>query len=94
MAQKLIDVYRHILKYNKDIVYIAFHKITGDPFFHANQLCELLEYADCRDVIRRHVDENDIAYLKDIIENYKILYKNVQGHTKFLNEAATLLTAI
>jgi hypothetical protein len=28
----------------------------------------------------------DIFYLQDIVKNYKVLYKNVQGHTKFINE--------
>ncbi len=87
MAQKLIDFYKHILQYDDKTVYIAFDSKTMDPFFHGKQLCEMLEYTDYRDAIERHVNKEDIFYLKDIVKNYKTLYKNVRGSTKFLNEA-------
>lgn len=86
MANKFIDFYSNILKYNDKDVYIALHDKTNEPYFHANQLCKLLEYVDCKDAIRHHVKKEDSVLLKDIVENYKSLYKNVQGTTKFLNE--------
>lgn len=86
MAQKLIDIYNHILKYNDKEVYIAFHTQTNEPYFNAKQLSEMLEYSDYHDAIKQHVDKKDIFYLKDIVTNYKSLYKNVQGHSKFLSE--------
>ena len=87
MAQKLIDIYEHMLKYNDKIVYIAFHSKTIQPYFHAKQLCELLEYVNYHQALRDNIDNIDIFYLKDIVKNYKTLYKNVQGHTKFISEA-------
>jgi prophage antirepressor-like protein len=87
MANKLIDLYNHLLKYNDKTVYIAFHTKTQEPYFHAKQLCELLDYNDIKQTIKINVEKNDIFYLHDIVKNYKVLYKNVQGHTKFLNEA-------
>ena len=45
-----------------------------------------MEYVDCKDALRQHVNKDDIVYLKNIVEDYKLLYKNVQGTTKFLNE--------
>jgi hypothetical protein len=47
----------------------------------------MLGYVDFRDAMETHVNKKDIFYLKDIVKNYKTLYKNVRGHTKFLNEA-------
>lgn len=87
MTNNLIDFYNHILKYNNKSVYIAFSTKDAKPYFHGKQLCDLLEYKDHRDALRNNVDKNDIVYLKDIVDNYKQLYKNVQGHTKFINEA-------
>jgi prophage antirepressor-like protein len=87
MAQKLIDIYNHVLAYNNENVYIAFDDETMEPYFHAKQLCEMLEYVDYKQTLRINISKKDIFYLKDIVKNYKILYKNVQGHTKFLNEA-------
>ena len=87
MTNKLINLYNHLLKYNDKTVYIAFHTKTQEPYFHAKQLCELLDYNDIKQTIKINVEKNDIFYLQDIVKNYKVLYKNVQGHTKFLNEA-------
>jgi prophage antirepressor-like protein len=86
MAKKLIDIYNRILTYNDNSVYIAFSDKTLEPFFHAKQVCLLLNYKDYRDVIRTFVKNKDIFYLKNIVSNYKKLYNNVQGHTKFINE--------
>jgi prophage antirepressor-like protein len=86
MAYKLIDIYKHLLKYNNKDVYIAFHTKTQEPYFHANQLCELLGYQNNQVAISTNINKKDIFYLKDIVSNYKSLYKNVQGHTKFINE--------
>jgi len=87
MAHTLIDIYNHILKYDDKEVYIALHSKTNEPYFNAKQICEMLNYVNYHKAIREHVLKEDIFYLKDIVKNYKSLYKNVQGHTKFLNEA-------
>ena len=87
MANKLIDLYNHILQYNNNTVYIAFHTKTQEPYFHAKQICLLLKYKDYHDAIGKFVNKKDIEYLKNIVSNYKSLYKNVQGHTKFITEA-------
>lgn len=87
MTTSLLDVYRKILKYNNHEVYIAFHYETNEPYFNAKQVCKMLEYLDCRDALRTNVLKENIFYLKDIVKNYKILYKNAQGHSKFINEA-------
>lgn len=87
MTKTLIDLYRHLLQYNDNIVYIAFHSVTSEPYFNANQVCTLLGYVDCRGAMKKHVNKKNIVYLKHIVKNYKVLYKNVQGNAKFLSEA-------
>lgn len=87
MASKLIDLYNHILRYNDKEVYIAFHSKTLEPYFHANQLCKMLNYENYQVAIDTNVLKSDMFYLKDIVKNYKSLYKNVQGNTKFINES-------
>lgn len=87
MADTLIDIYNRVLKYNGKPVYIAFHSKTEEPYFNANQVCELLKYEKVKEALRNNVSPENISYLKNIVKNYKSLYKNVQGNTKFLNEA-------
>lgn len=87
MKDTSINIFEHILRYGENVVYIAFDNKNSEPYFHANQLCEILEYNDCKQAIQINVNKSDFVYLKDIVKNYKILYKNVQGTTKFLNEA-------
>jgi prophage antirepressor-like protein len=87
MADKLIDVFNRILKYNNKTIYIAFHSITNEIYFNANQVCELLGYENYKKALKNNVEKTDIFKLKNIVKNYKSLYKNVQGDTKFLNEA-------
>lgn len=81
MANTLIDLYNKIIKYNEKTVYIAFHSITNDPYFHATQVCKLLGYVNCHQALHTNISKNRIMKLKDIVSNYKSLYKNVQGHT-------------
>ncbi|ARF07996.1 BRO-N domain protein [Catovirus CTV1] len=87
MTNKNIDIYHRLLKYGNDIVYIAFDDKDLQPYFHANQLCDILDYNNCQATIKNNVDIKDTVHLKDIVKNFKVLYKNVQGNTKFLNEA-------
>lgn len=46
----------------------------------------MLDYANCKNAIKVNVSKEDIFSLDEIVRNYKSLYKNVQAHTKFLNE--------
>jgi prophage antirepressor-like protein len=86
MTNKLIDIYDRILEYDDNEVYIAFHDKTQEPYFHANQVAKLLEYKDYKQALKLNVQKRDMLQLKNIVKNYKSLYKNVQGHTKFLSE--------
>ncbi len=86
MLDKTIDLHNHTLNYDNNIIYIAFDEKNLEPYFHANQLCQTLEY-NCMAAIKNNVDYSDLKKLKDIVRNYKTLYKNVQGNTIFLNVA-------
>jgi len=82
-----IDLFHRIVKYNDKTVYIAFSTNTYQPYFHARQLCEMLGYVNCNSALKINVPNTYIMQLSDIDKNYKKLYKNVQGTTKFLSEA-------
>jgi prophage antirepressor-like protein len=87
MAENLIDIFSRLLKYKGNSVYIAFHSDTSEPYFHAKQVCKIMEYERPTEALQTNVSSKDIFSLKEIVKNYKSLYKNVQGNTKFLNEA-------
>ena len=56
-------------------------------FFGVNQVCQMLGYNNIKQALSINVEKKNILSLRDIVPNYKILYKNVQGSTKFLSEA-------
>lgn len=87
MAKNLIDLYNHILRYNGNDIYIAFKDETQELYFNAAQVCKILEYNNYHKALKNNVPKSDIFYLRDIVKHYKFLYKNVQGNTKFINEA-------
>lgn len=89
MSHTLIQLYKNLLTYDGHDVYVVFD--DTEPYFHAKQLCQLLGYVDFRDAIRTHIEKKDIYYLEDIVDDYGALYKNAQGHTKFLSEAGMML---
>jgi len=91
MAKRLIDIYNRILSYNDNNVHIAFGDKTLEPYFHAKQVCLLLKYNDYSDAINTLEKNKDIFYLKNIVSNYKTLYRNVNGYTKFITEGGLYL---
>ncbi len=76
--------------YDGSEVRVVFADDTMKPYFNAKQICELLGYADFCDAIRTHDEKVDVFYLQDIVKSYNELYKNAQGHTKFLNEGGMI----
>ena len=90
VAKKNIDlskIYKKIIKYNDYNVYVVYHDETNEPYFNAKQVCEMLEYKNYHDALQNNVIKENIYYLKDIVKNYKILYKNAQRQSKYLNKA-------
>jgi prophage antirepressor-like protein len=86
MATTLIDTIRKLLVFEGTEIYIAFKSTETDPYFYGKQVCKILDYHNTRQAISHNVSESNKFYLKDIVTNYKTLYKNVQGHTVFINE--------
>ena len=87
MSSSFIDLFNHIIQYNKKTVYIAFHDKTFQPYFNANHVCDMLGYTNHKLTLKINVPKEYMMKLSDVDKNYKRLYKNVQGTTKFLNEA-------
>ena len=87
MVDKFIDIHNKILHYSKIDVYIAFDDKTNEPWFQASRLCKLFKYTNPQKAIRDNVNKQNRKSLENIVKKYKDLYKNVQGHTIFINEA-------
>ena len=83
MADKFLDLVNHILSYNNKSVFVVFSDERADPYFHANQLCELLEYADPKDALRKHVKDEHKFQLQDIVKEYRGIYKGAKGKQIF-----------
>lgn len=81
----LIDLHHRLLKYNDSEVYIAFDK-NDKPWFYAKQLAAFLGYKKIHQAISNNIPKEHIKQLQNIDENFKDLYKNVQGHTNFVDE--------
>ena len=86
MKSGFIDEINKILIYDGNTVYIAFKNDSTEPYFYAKQVCALLEYKNTRDSIINNVSPKNRFKIRDIVVNYKLLYKNIQGHTIFINE--------
>jgi prophage antirepressor-like protein len=87
MATTFIDLFNHVIQFNGKQVYIVFHSETQQPFFNAKNVCSMLGYANHKETLRTIIPKKYIFQLSEIDKKYKLLYKNVQGTTNFLNEA-------
>ena len=76
-----------INKLNINKKYIAFDNNTKKLWFQGTHVCKMLKYMKPRNAIREHVNKKNKKSLEEIVKDYKNLYKNVQGHTIFINEA-------
>ena len=70
---------------NKDVQIIRDDE-ESQSYYHANHICKILGYEDHKQAIKINVEKENIKYLKNIVKNYKELYKNAHGSTKFLNK--------
>ena len=86
MAGTYVDLFNNIIDYNGKTIYIAFDDETEQPFFRGKDICVILDYVNFKQAIQINVPEKHKTTLSKIVKNYKILYKNVQGNTVFLNE--------
>ena len=82
----LLFINNLFLKYDEIKIYIAFEDNINEPWFQANNICKILKYIRPRNAISEHVNEKDRKPLDELVKDYKSLYKNVQGHTVFINE--------
>jgi prophage antirepressor-like protein len=81
-----VHILTRLINYDDNNVYIAFDDVNYEPYFQVIQLCAMLGYADPHNALKRFMLKKYIVELKDIVKDYKSLYKNIQGHTKFINE--------
>ena len=85
MAEKYIDYVKMLINYKGNSVYIVIDD-TNTPWFNAKDVTKLLDYENTKRTIQINVNEKNKKELRFIIENYNLLYKNVQGQSLFINE--------
>ena len=86
MTLGFIDEINKLLIYDGNTVYIAFKNDSTEPYFYVKQVCTLLEYKNREAAVTNNVSTKNRFKIKDIVVNYKLLYKNIQEHTMFINE--------
>ena len=79
MANKLIDLYNHLLKYNEKTIYVAFHTKPQEPKFNEIHV-EIVIYKKQTNNIIFHLGVN----LKKMIYNYFILYSRKRRLRKII----------
>ena len=84
MAEKYIDYVKMLINYKGNSVYIVIDD-TNTPWFNAKDVTKLLDYENTKRTIQINVNEKNKKELRFIIENYNLLYKNVQGQSLFIN---------
>ena len=86
MTGKWTEKYNDIAKDSIKSASLIVKDDQSRTYLYAREICESLDYVDYQQAIRIHVHKDDVFYLKDIVADYKKLYKNAQGHTKYINE--------
>ena len=81
----LIEKIKNMLDYKQNIE-IVFEDETNNPFFNANHIGLLMGYNDIKRSIKDNINKKYMFELRYIYKNYKSLYKNIQGHTKFISK--------
>jgi prophage antirepressor-like protein len=85
MAHKYIDFTNMIINYDDSQIYIVIAD-DNELWFNANDSAKLLNYNNQKRAIKMNIQPKNKKHLYEITNNYKLLYKNVQGHTLFINE--------
>jgi prophage antirepressor-like protein len=85
MAEKFIDYTNMSINYNGAKIYIIVDN-NNVPWFNAKDIAKLLGYDDLKRAIQVNVVSENKKELQYIVEHYKLLYKNVQGKSLFINE--------
>lgn len=81
------NIITKLLMYNGNKITTAFKNNESNPYFYAKQVCMMLEYKNSKKAVDTYVDDKNKFLLKNIVKNYKILYKNIKGDEIFINES-------
>ena len=85
-SEKIIDVANMLISYANNTIYIIIDDMNEEPWFNAKDCATFLDYIDQKNTIKQHVSQQNRAPLKSLVSEYKILYKNAQGHSIYINE--------
>lgn len=83
----LLDIKNGIVIFNNKKLDIVVDK-NDNIWFNSQNICNILEYKDCKDAIKHNIDLLDRKQFSNIDLKYKIKkMKNFQPHSTYLNES-------
>jgi prophage antirepressor-like protein len=86
MGDKLIDVANLLISFANKTINIAIEDFTNTPWFNGKDCVKFFGYVNTKRTLKDHVKNENKKQLKDVTVDYKYLYKNVQGHSIYINE--------
>lgn len=75
-----------LLKYESNTVYAVIADKDDEPWFNGKDCAKFFGYANIKKALRNNVSTENKNKLKYIVSAYKLLYKNVQGNSTYVNE--------
>lgn len=86
MAEHYLDLENLLLSYEDNIVHIVIEDGTNEPWFNAKNVAKMLNYIKHKDTIKLNVSIQNKKQLTYLVSDFKLLYKNAQGQSYFINE--------
>lgn len=83
---KIIDVSNLLIKYAGKTIYLVIADKNDEPWFNAKDCADFFGYINTKRTIRNYVSVENRKQLNEIVFEYKDLYKNIQGHSVYINE--------
>lgn len=82
---ELIDVSNMLLRYAGHTIYIALSDKDNEPWFNGKECAHFFGYSNIKRALRENISPENKNNLKNIVSAYKLLYKNVQGHSIYIS---------
>lgn len=86
MSANVIDVSNMLLKYENNAVYTVIADKDNEPWFNGKDCANFFGYVNFKKALKNNVSVENKNKLKYIVSAYKLLYKNVQGNSIYINE--------
>lgn len=91
--ETFIDIDNNIIRYNDEEVIIIIDK-SGEPWFRAVDIANILKYHNTRQAILDRVHEDDKISYKELRRHKMRRRKDIQNTTLFINESWSIFSYI